>query len=62
MFLPTYKYEPAQWIDGLHEALIDEKTFYEVQDVLAGRKKNPIGKYASKRNELPLRGFLIRPK
>ena len=59
---PAFKDEPAEWIEGLHEALIDEKTFYAVQDVLEGRKKKLPNKYSTQRNEFPLRGFLQCPK
>ena len=34
-----YKDEDEQWVDGLHEPIISEALFYEVQDVLSGRKK-----------------------
>ncbi len=45
----------------MHEALIDEATFYKVQDVLDGRvvKTNP--KYSKKREDLYLRDFLECP-
>src|ERR1035437_1590333 len=29
--VPAYKDEPAYWVDGIHEALIDENTFYTVR-------------------------------
>lgn len=41
---------------GQHKALISEALFYDVQDVLDGRKR---GQY---RLTLPLRGFLTCPK
>ena len=29
VFVPAYKDEPAEWVDGSHKALIDEETFYD---------------------------------
>jgi site-specific DNA recombinase len=63
LFIPAYKNEPAEWINGKHKALIDEATFYEVQDILLGRRlKNMPNKYTTVRDELPLRGFLSCPQ
>ncbi len=62
IFLPAYKDEPSQWIKALHESLIDEHTFYEVQDILNGRKKALPTKYTTQRKELPLRGYLVCPQ
>ncbi len=61
IFIPAYKDEPPIWINAVHEALIDETIFYEVQDILNGRKKMP-SKYITLRDELPLRGFITCPK
>ncbi len=33
IFVPAYKDEPATWVDGVHQPLIDEQTFYAVQDI-----------------------------
>ncbi|WP_369831331.1 recombinase family protein [Dysgonomonas sp. Marseille-P4361] len=59
--VPEYENTPEYWVKGLHEPLIDEATFYRVQDVLDKRivKTNP--KYSKKRNELYLRDFLKCP-
>ncbi|MHB8260452.1 MAG: recombinase family protein [Bacteroidia bacterium] len=63
IFLPTYKDEPAEWIEGLHEGIINEGIFYQVQDILTGRKnKNKPNKYSTVRDEMPLRGFLACPQ
>lgn len=35
--VPEYKGASEYWVKGLHEAIIDETTFYQVQDVLDGR-------------------------
>jgi DNA invertase Pin-like site-specific DNA recombinase len=61
--VPAYKDEPEIWVKGQHPAIIDENTFYTVQDVMAGRaKKNQPLKYSAVRDELPLRGSLLCPK
>ena len=63
LFIPAYKNEPAEWVEGLHEGIIEESVFYEVQDILLGRKnKNMPNKYTTVRDEMPLRGFLGCPK
>ena len=46
--------------DGKHEALISEELFWDVQDILAGRKKTQRIKAETPIN-LPLRGFLYCP-
>lgn len=56
--IPAYKDEPEEWVDGMHEPIIDEHTFYEVQNILEGRKKKIPNKNNTKRLEFPLRGFL----
>lgn len=41
--VPEYENTPEYWVKGLHEPLIDETTFYKVQNILDGRvvKTNP---------------------
>jgi site-specific DNA recombinase len=57
--LKETKTEPSELITGLHEAIIDDSTFYKVQDIINGRYKR-IGK--RQRNEkYPLVGFLFCP-
>jgi site-specific DNA recombinase len=56
--IPAYKEEPLMIVQGTHEPIISEALFYNVQDVLDGRKRNVPTKNTSK-EELPLRGFLI---
>ena len=62
IFVPAYKDEPAQWVDGIHDAIIDDSLFYEVQDVIAGKKRKLPNKIKTVREELPLRGFLECPR
>jgi site-specific DNA recombinase len=61
VYIPAYKDEPEQWVQGQHEPLIDEITFYKVQDILTGRKRPNPSKYSTFRKELPLRGFMQCP-
>lgn len=62
IFVHAYKDEPAQWVEGIHQPIIDDNTFYEVQEVLAGRKRNFPNKVQTVRDELPLRGYLECPR
>ncbi|MDT0641557.1 recombinase family protein [Zunongwangia sp. F363] len=59
--IPKYKDEEIQLVTGQHEPLISEALFYEVQDVLDGRKKVMRTKMTVDEN-YPLRGFLKCPK
>ena len=61
IFIPKYKDEESRVVDGQHEPIISEATFYEVQDVLDGKKKTTKVKMVSL-DHLPLRGFLVCPK
>jgi site-specific DNA recombinase len=62
VFVPAYKGEPAEWVSGKHQAIIDDDTFYKVQDILTGRKRNVPGTFKTLREEFPLRGHLICPQ
>lgn len=63
--IPIAKYKDDEYTTapGQHEALISETLFYDVQDVLSGRKRKerPNTKFNSLEH-LPLRGFLTCPK
>lgn len=61
IFIPKYKDEEGRLVQGKHQPLISESLFYQVQDVLDGRKKAPGTKYTVD-DEIHLRGFLICPK
>ncbi len=61
IFIPKFKDEESKIVHGQHEAIISETLFYDVQDVLDGRKKNQLAKIYADDN-MPLRGFLICPK
>ncbi len=58
IFIPAWKDEEAHYVKASHEPLIPESLFEEVQDVLHGRKRN-IPVKNTKREELPLRGYLL---
>lgn len=62
VFIPKYKDEEAYFVNGQHEALVSEKLFYKVQEIMDGkiRSERPNTKIVSDEN-LPLRGFLICP-
>ena len=59
--LPKFGDEDARLVQGLHEPLITETLFYDVQDVLDNRRK-VYGTPISTPEDLPLRGFLKCPK
>lgn len=61
IFIPAYKDEQAILVPGLHEPIISEELFYEVQDVLNGKKRKPVSRHCA-REEFPLRGFLQCPR
>jgi site-specific DNA recombinase len=61
IFIAKYKDEESYFVKGSHEPLIPESLYYQVQDVLDGRKRNYRLKMVSN-STLPLRGFLICPK
>ena len=61
IFLPKYKDEEARFIKASHEPLITEALYYEVQDVLDGRKRGHYKPKIASDGTLPLRGFLICP-
>ena len=60
ILVSKYKDEETQYVKGQHEGIVTESLFYEVQDILDGRKR--IYKTKKESEELQLRGFLICPK
>jgi site-specific DNA recombinase len=58
IYIPAYKDEEAMIVKGIHEPIISEGLFHEVQNVLDGRKPVHPSVHAAK-EELPLRGFLL---
>ncbi len=61
IFVPKYKDEESRFVQGQHEPLISQALFYEVQDVLDGKKKMQRTKITVD-DKIPLRGFLICPR
>ena len=58
--IEAWKDEPVEIANGLHDPLVSEETFNQVQSILESRKKKSI--IRTTRNErLPLRGFLECP-
>jgi site-specific DNA recombinase len=60
--IPKYKNEDKYTVPGVHEALITETLFYDVQDVLDGRKGKSTGTKILSLNMLPLKGFITCSK
>jgi site-specific DNA recombinase len=58
--VPPYEEQEMQFVKGLHEPIISESLFYDVQDVLNGNKRKTVTKIVSD-EMLPLRGFLECP-
>lgn len=55
--VPKYKDEEKHTVPGIHEPLISETLFYEVQDVLDGRKR-VFNTTITSMAKIPLKGFL----
>ncbi len=62
ILVSAYKNEPDQWVDGIHEGIIEESVFYACQDIIEGRKRKVPPQFKTIREEFPLRGFLICPQ
>ncbi|RYE56670.1 MAG: recombinase family protein, partial [Sphingobacteriales bacterium] len=43
IFIKALADEPEQFIDGLHDPIVDRQTFTKVQEILAGKKKPYLG-------------------
>lgn len=56
-----FQKEPQMIISGLHEAIIDEKTFAKVQNIFLGKRVKPVLEHKEIDEILPLRGFLRCP-
>ena len=60
IYIPAWKDEPEQLVQGIHQPLIEEELFYSVQDIMNGRKKKWPSAVTQDEN-LPLRGSLLCP-
>ena len=61
IIVPASENEPMVMIQGIHEPIVSEQLFYQVQQILAGNKKARgkfIPKYAKLRDDFHLRGLL----
>lgn len=59
----AYKDEESIIVQGQHEAIISEALFYEVQEIISGRKRNKRSfTQITVDEQMPLRGFLKCPK
>jgi len=58
--VPAYRDEPQQLVKGQHEPIVSESLFYEVQDILNGKRRIQMVKMTTT-DSLPLRGLLICP-
>ncbi len=59
--IPKLKNEESYTVDGLHDPIIEPNVFYEVQDILEGRKRK-IGTKIVAQDMLALKGFVTCPK
>ena len=61
--VPAFNGEPEEIVDGEHEALIDEETFYRVQDLIESRnhRKHTLVKGKKPHPDFFLRGHLVCP-
>ena len=59
--VPALNDEPMMIVEGVHDAIIDEDLFFKVQAMLSDgiKKGNKVAKLKARRDELPLRGFLL---
>ena len=53
---PSYQGEAPQYVRGLHEPIVQEALFWQVQNRISGRSGKP---RAEKDDALPLRGYLL---
>jgi site-specific DNA recombinase len=60
IYVAKFKDEDARLVPGLHEPMVSEELFQEVQDVLDGRGRAYRPKVQTT-DDFPLRGFLICP-
>jgi site-specific DNA recombinase len=59
--VPAYNGEPECLVQGIHEPLVDETTFYTVQDIIDGKRKHETKSSTTINPDLYLRKFLVCP-
>jgi len=57
----AFKDEPEEIVQGIHEPIVSEELFYDVQNVLDGKKKAKT-QYSLVNDEYPMRGHLVCPR
>ena len=62
ILVPSYRDEPERIVDGQHQGIITEDQFYQIQKILAIRKKEQPRMPVSSSEDLPLRGLIQCPK
>ena len=61
IIVPAFENEPMKIIEGVHEPIVSESVFYQVQQILNGNRKSrgkSLPKYAKLRDDFHLRGVL----
>lgn len=59
VFVPQYKGEAAEVVQGIHEGIISEALFEKVQAILKGKYRSEKRQYENLDDNAPLRGLLI---
>ncbi len=59
--IKAFRNEPEEIVNGIHEPIVSEELFIDVQNVLDGKKRTKT-KYSVVNESFPLRGFLICPR
>ncbi|WP_308421164.1 recombinase family protein [Echinicola rosea] len=62
IYVPAFKDEEDQFVNGQHEPLISEGEFYRVQNILEDIGRDEYLPKVVSDDRLPLRGFLVCPK
>ena len=61
VFVPEYKGEKAEYVNGLHEPMIKEDVFWKVQEIIGGKKKKTPKLSKCIHPDLFLRKYIICP-
>jgi site-specific DNA recombinase len=63
ILVPESKDTPGHLINGIHQGIVSEETFWKVQKILLNRQKKKVYTTIKQkiREEFPLRGFLVCP-
>ncbi len=61
VFIAAYKDEEAVTVKGIHEPIVTEELFDDVQAIMIGKRRNWPAKQSGK-DEFPLRGYLLCKK